>query len=81
MKKTNSQYLDFFDRRVSKMICDKYGMSEIEAIRTFLFSETSQMLTIKETDIYKMSPYVVFDMWECEKVTGNPRSSVYIRED
>ena len=41
MKKTNSRYLDFFDRNVSKMVCEKYGMSEVDSIRSFLTFETS----------------------------------------
>ena len=80
MKKTNSRYLDFFDRNVSKMICEKYGMSEMESIRSFLTSETYEMLETEETEIFTVSPFAVFDMWECEKISGNPRMSVYIRE-
>lgn len=81
MKKTNSRYLDFLDRNVSKMICEKYGMSELDSIRSFLTSETYKMLEAEETEIFMMSPFAVFDMWECEKVSGDPRNSVYIRED
>lgn len=81
MTKTKSRYLDFFDRHVSKMICDKYGLSEMESIRLFITSETYKLLTTEETEIYTMSPFAVFDMWECEKIQGDPRSSVYIREE
>ena len=37
------------------------------------------MLIDKETGVYKDSPLIIFDMWEAEKVTGNPRNSQYIR--
>ena len=37
------------------------------------------MLIDPELEIYKMSPAAVFDMWESEKVTGDPRRSQYIR--
>jgi len=80
MKKTNVRYLDFFDRNVSKMICEKYAIPEMESIRLFLMSETYKMLLREETEIFMMSPFAVFDMWECEKISGNPRMSVYIRE-
>ena len=63
------------------MIIEKYGISEVESIRSFIKSETYKMLETEETEIFTMSPYAVFDMWECEKVSGNPRMSVYIRED
>ena len=47
----------------------------------FLRSETYTMLADKELEIYKMSPRIVFDMWESEKVTGDARNSQYLRED
>ncbi|KIR02604.1 hypothetical protein P261_01419 [Lachnospiraceae bacterium TWA4] len=71
----------FFDRYVGNLISEKYGYSEKEALRLFITSETYQMLLDAETEVYKMSPYIVFDMWESEKVTGDPRNSEYIRED
>ena len=45
----------------------------------FLTSETYQMLIDPEMELYKVSPLIIFDMWETEKVTGNPRQSIYIR--
>lgn len=73
--------LDFFDRQVTEMIIEKYGIDEMEAIKKFLKSKTYQMLLDTETEVYKMSPRIVFDMWESEMVTGNPRNSQYIREN
>ena len=46
------------------MIVEKYGMDEKTAIRKFIKSETYQMLIDVETEVYKMSPRIVFDMWE-----------------
>jgi hypothetical protein len=37
------------------------------------------MLVDREQELYMMSPIIVFDMWENEKITGEPRSSQYIR--
>lgn len=73
--------LDFFDRQVVGMIIEKYGLDEKSAIKRFIKSETYQMLVDAETEVYKMSPYIIFDMWECENVTGDPRNSQYIRGD
>jgi hypothetical protein len=70
---------DFFDRHVTKLIVDKYGLEERVALKEFLQSESYRMLLDKTLQIYVMSPIAVFDMWESEKVTGNPRNSVYIR--
>jgi len=77
----DARMLDFFDRHVSQMIAEKYGLDEKQAIRAFLESETYRMLSDPETLIYTFSPLVVFDLWECEKVTGDPRQSQYIRCD
>ena len=58
---------------------EKYGIDEKSAIIRFLKSETYQMLIDAETEVYKMSPRIVFDIWEAENVTGNPKNSQYIR--
>lgn len=75
----DARMLDFFDRHVSRMISEKYGLDERSAIRAFLESETYRMLITPELEIYALSPIIVFDMWENEKVSGDPRQSVYIR--
>ncbi|WP_386696956.1 hypothetical protein [Lonepinella sp. MS14436] len=78
-KRVAVRTLDFFDRHVTKLMIEKYGFKEIDAIRAFLQSETYQMLIDSELELYKLSPYALFDLWESEKVTGDPRNSVYIR--
>ena len=77
--KREARWRDFFDRHVAKLIVDKYGLDERVALNEFLQSESYRMLLDKTLKIYTMSPLVVFDMWENEKITGNPRNSVYIR--
>ena len=77
----DARMIDFYDRHVSRMILEKYGFDEKRAIRAFMESETYRMLSDPETDLCTMSPLIVFDMWECEQVTGNPRRSQYIREN
>lgn len=79
MTKPNAATVDFYDRHVAQMIMDKYGMGDREAVRSFIESETYQMLIDSESEVYTMSPLIVFDMWESEKVTGDPRNSQYIR--
>ena len=75
----DARMLDYYDRHVSRMISEKYGLDERSAIRAFLESETYRMLITPELEIYALSPIIVFDMWENEKVSGDPRQSVYIR--
>ena len=80
MTRVDARKMDFYDRQVSQLIIDKYGIDEREAVRSFIESETYQMLLDTELEIYKMSQHIVFDMWESERVTGDPRNSQYIRE-
>ncbi|WP_146551566.1 MULTISPECIES: hypothetical protein [Rummeliibacillus] len=81
MTKIPARTIDFFDRQVTQLMIEKYGFNDMEAIRSFLKSETYKMLIDPELEIYKLSPRIVFDMWESERVTGNPRNSQYLRSD
>lgn len=73
--------LDFYDREVVKMIANKYGFSPHEALRKFLASETYAMLSNPQLAMWDFSPTGIFDMWESEQITGNPRNSLYLRRD
>ena len=79
--KVPARLLNFMDKEVVRSIIDKYGIDERKAISDFLSSETYRMLIDPETELYKVSPLIIFDMWEAEKVTGDPRSSIYIRAE
>lgn len=81
MNRIDARTVSFFDRYVSHMIIEKYGFDEMKAIRLFIESETYQMLINPELEVYKMSPRIVFDMWETERITGDPRNSQYLRSD
>ena len=80
-KSIPARTLNFFDKEVVGSIVEKYGMDEKKAIAEFLASETYRMLTDPEMELYRQSPLVVFDMWESEKITGDPRNSIYIRTE
>ena len=79
MTEISARQRDFFDRQVILLIKMKYGMEDMKAIRSFLFSETYQMLLDPLTEVYTFSPQIVFEMWESEMITRNPRNSQYIR--
>ncbi|MBR3929074.1 MAG: hypothetical protein IKJ65_08750 [Clostridia bacterium] len=78
MIKTNSFTLDYYNKCIIKRIIDKYGLEPMEAARSFLTSETHAMLEDEECAMWEFSERAIFDMWEVERVTGNPRNSVYI---
>ena len=81
MTKISIFSLDCYNKNVIKMIMEKYGMTEMEAAREFLMSETHRMLEDADMAMWEFSARAIFDMWEVEKITGNPRNSVYLRSE
>lgn len=81
MKRIPARTLDFFDRHVVQSIVQKYGIDTLQAIKDFIQSETYAMLQDPDLELYKVSPHILFDMWESERITGNPRNSLYLRAD
>lgn len=81
MKRLEPEIIDYYDNEVVLMIMDKYGMGEMNAFKSFVESKTHKML---ENEFYSMTDFgagAIFEMWECEKITGDPRNSVYIRSE
>lgn len=73
--------LDHYNRNVIQRIMDKYDMDQMSAAREFLTSETHRMLENADMAMWEFSERAVFDMWEAEKVTGDPRRSVHLRSE
>lgn len=72
---------DYHDRQVIQRIIDKYGMAPMDAIRAFITSQTHDLLEDAELGLADLPAYGIFDIWEAERVTGDPRNSIYIRGD
>ncbi len=81
MTKISVFSLDCYNKNVIKMIMEKYGMTEMEAAREFLISETHRMLEDADMAMWEFSARAIFDLWEVEKITGNPRNSVHLRSE
>lgn len=71
--------LDYYDKEVVKMISEKYGFNELEALRKFLNSETYSMMSDESLEMWEFGCPAIFNMRECEQITGNPRNSSYFR--
>ena len=69
--------IDYYDRQVIQLIIDKYKIPPMEAMKSFIMSKTHAMLEDSECGMLSLPEYAVFDMWETEKATGDPRNSVY----
>ena len=72
-----------FDSEVSRLIAESRGLDALEALRLFLPSETRLMLLDDDLKMWRFSQstLAVFDMWENEQATGDPRNSLYLRGD
>ena len=81
MTRIQSSSLDYYNKKVIQRIIDKYDMEPMEATRNFLTSETHRMLEDADLAMWEFSERAIFDMWETEKITGDPRNSVYLRSE
>ncbi len=81
MTRIESFSLDYYNKKVVQRIMDKYGLDQMSAARAFLTSETHQMLENADMAMWEFSERAIFDMWEAERITGDPRNSVYLRSE
>lgn len=81
MTKTPCFSLDYYNKSVIQMIVDKYAMNLMDASRAFLTSKTHAMLEDPELAMWEFSDRAIFDIWEAERVTGDPRNSAYLRSE
>lgn len=75
------ELLDHYDYEVTKLIMEKYGCEEMDALERFLTSKTHDMLADMDMGLWQFGPAGILDIWESEQVTGDPRNSRYIRGD
>lgn len=79
MKRLEPGMIYYYDKEVTTMIMEKYGLCVMDALKAFVVSETHEMLEDAECGMTDFGAGAIFDMWECEKVTGDPGNSIYIR--
>ena len=59
------------------IIVERNGLSEQEAITAFYRSKTAQKLSDKNILLRQMSPYLLYELWNAEILTGNYKASPY----
>ena len=79
MNRLEPEIVDYYDSEVVMMIVEKYGLSPMEALKEFVVSKTHEMLENEDCGMTEFGAEALFEIWECEKITGDPRKSVYIR--
>lgn len=73
--------LAYYNKEITNKINNKYGIEPLEALRMFISSKTYKMLSDEKLEMWEFSPIGIFDMWESEQITGDPRNSLYLRRD
>lgn len=81
MKRLEPEIVDYYDNEVVMLIAEKYGLSYMESLKSFVSSKTHEMLENEDCGMTDFGAEAIFEIWECEKVTGDPKKSVYIREE
>ena len=79
MSKMPYYAIDYYDRQVIQSIMDKYGIGAFDAMFRFIRSQTHALLEDAENGMWSYPAYAIFDMWEVEQITGDPRDSLYVR--
>ena len=81
MNKEMPFILAYYNKEITNKINNKYGIEPLEALRLFISSKTYKMLSEEKLEMWEFSPIGIFDMWESEQITGDPRNSLYLRRD
>ncbi len=81
MNKISVYSLDYYNKIVIKSIMEKYALDEMKAMQLFLNSETHKMLEDAELTMWEFSTKDIFEMWEVEQITGDPRNSKHLRSE
>ena len=81
MNRTRPSILQNVDAMVAREIARSRDISDMDALRLFAASETHRMLVDDDLKLWYFSPLAIFDMWENEIATGDPRNSLYLRDD
>ena len=81
MNRLDPDIIDYYNVAVVKMIMEKFGYNELDAVEAFVLSKTHALLENADCGMTSFGAGAVLEIWEAEKITGDPRNSVYIRED
>lgn len=79
MKRLDPEITDYYNGEVVRMMTDKYGYDNMEALRRFVMSKTHEMLENEECGLTAFGAGAVFEIWEAEMITGDPRNCIYLR--
>jgi len=62
---------------VVRLIVENNNLEEQEAIITFYNSKIAEKLADRNLGLYRLSPYLIYELWNAEYQTGDFRKSPY----
>lgn len=80
-KRLQEHMRHYINAEISTIIAKNRNINPMDGLRIFLNSQTYAMLCDDELDMWEFSPLALYDMWENEVKTGDPRNSFYLKED
>jgi hypothetical protein len=81
MRRTRASIMQNIDAEVAMKIAESRGISDMDGLRLLVRSQTHQMMEDDDLKMWHFSALALFDMWETEIATGDPRNSIYLRGD
>ena len=81
MEEFMPEYLYLTDKEVVEKIYRTFNLTKMEALIDFLNSKTYKMCADVNKSMWDMGSGDIFDMWVCEKVTGNPKNINFLRTE
>ena len=77
MKRLDPETIDYYNSEIVPMIAEKYGYSQMDALRVFVSSKTHEMLENEDCGLTTFGAGAVGELWGPDMVTGEPRPAVY----
>jgi len=62
---------------VVSLIVERNNLKEQEAINSFYETQFAEKLLNNKTGLYLLSPYLIYELWNAEFLTGDYKNSEY----
>ena len=73
--------LQNIDSEVAELISNFRNLSDKDPLRLSFDSNTHELQSVTALRRFHFIPLAIFDLWESEQATGDPRNSLYLRGD
>lgn len=81
MDRVSPESMQYYDQAVTDKMMMKYGWDRMQALKAFTGSRTYAMLLDRRNGMTQFGADGIMDIWENEQITGQPGTSIYLREE